>query len=62
MASAIVRLWRKGYPLILTVHDEIVSLAHGRFQDFCDLMEVTPDWLTDFPLKVDAFETVRYRK
>lgn len=62
MASAIVRLWRKGYPLVLTVHDEIVSLAHGAFQAFCDEMEVTPDWLTDFPLKVDAFETRRYRK
>jgi len=62
MASAIVRLWRRGYPLILTVHDEIVSLAHGSFQAFSDHMEVTPDWLTDFPLKVDAFETRRYRK
>lgn len=62
MASAIVRLWRRGYPLILTVHDEIVSLAHGPFQAFSDHMEVTPDWLTDFPLKVDAFETIRYKK
>lgn len=62
MASAIVRLWRKGYPLILTVHDEIVSLKHGTLSAFEREMEELPWWLTDFPLKVDAFETVRYRK
>jgi len=59
---AMVNLWERDFPLILTVHDELVSINNDRFDEFVEVMETTPPWLTNFPLKVDAFETVRYRK
>ena len=62
ICTAMVNLWRRNFPIILTVHDELVSLNNDRFDDFVEVMETPPDWLTNFPLKVDAFETVRYRK
>jgi DNA polymerase len=62
MAHAIVSLWESGAPLLLTVHDEIVSLKDRCLDSFRKTMETPPDWLTDFPLKVDCFETIRYRK
>jgi DNA polymerase len=62
VSNAMVNLDKQGFPLILTVHDELVSLANGRFEDFQRIMSTPPEWLTDFPLATDAFETMRYRK
>lgn len=62
VSNAMVNLDKEGFPLVLTVHDELVSLANRRFDDFQRIMSTPPEWLTDFPLATDAFETVRYRK
>lgn len=63
ICNAIVELDRANFPLILTVHDENVTLDEGeRFDEFVEIMETPPAWLIDFPLKVDAFQTARYRK
>jgi DNA polymerase len=62
IADAMVRLDDLNHALILTVHDELVSLDDDDFDEFRDVMEVPPAWLIDFPLAVDAFSTERYRK
>ena len=62
VAHALVQMWLKGYPLVLTVHDELVSLKHGTLEKFEEIMASPPEWLKHFPLAVDTFETVRYRK
>jgi DNA polymerase len=63
MAEAIRRLYRAGYPLVLTVHDEIVSEILKRpFEAFIALMEEPVEWAEGLPIKVDAFKAPRYRK
>lgn len=62
ICEAIIALDKADFPLVLTVHDENVTEANGRYDEFCTIMTTPPEWLTDFPLAVDAFETERYRK
>jgi DNA polymerase len=62
MAEAMIRLDAKGFPLLLTVHDEIVSEKKGLLSDFHDTMMVTPSWAEGLPIDVETFETHRYRK
>jgi len=62
IADAMVRLDQKSHQLCLTVHDELVSLDQDNFAEFQGEMLRPPEWLTDFPLAVDAFQTERYRK
>lgn len=62
ICEAILTLDQRGFPLVLTVHDENVTLANDRYEEFVEIMQTPPAWLTDFPLAVDAFHTERYRK
>lgn len=65
MAEAMVRVEAAGYPVILTVHDEIVSEApsdFGSLAEFERLMTVLPDWATGLPVAVGGFKAERYRK
>lgn len=53
------------YPLILTVHDELVSepfAAHGSTEEFDRLITKPLPWLPDFPLSASGFRANRYRK
>ncbi len=55
-----------GYPIVLTVHDEIVCevpIGLGQnITEFAELMATAPDWAKGCPLKVEAWEGDRYRK
>jgi DNA polymerase len=63
MAEALERLEAERFAPVLTVHDEAVSGRVSRgFDRFADLMSVCPQWLTDFPMKAECYETPRYRK
>jgi len=62
VADALVRLDAAKFDLIMTVHDENVAIDPSRFEEFEMIMSSPPDWLTNFPLDVDAFTTERYRK
>jgi len=62
IAEAMVVLDTKGHALVLTVHDELVSLDDDNYAEFEVAMQTPPAWLTDFPLAVEAFQTERYRK
>lgn len=53
------------YPIVLTVHDEIVAdvpLGHGTYDEYTSLMERTPAWAEGCPVKVAGWEGHRYRK
>ena len=56
----------KRYPVVLTVHDEIVAEADaddsGAGDRLAKLMSRPPEWLPDFPLAAEGFECRRYRK
>lgn len=54
-----------GYPVVLTVHDEVISdvpKGHGSLEEFTSLMAKSPDWAPDCPITVEAWKGERYRK
>ncbi len=65
MAEAMLRVESAGYPLILTVHDELVAEVDenlGSLEEFCRLICVLPGWAKGLPITADGFECKRYRK
>ena len=61
IAASLVRLTDRGFPLVMTVHDETVSEG-GDPKEFKEIMETAPKWAEGLPLEVDVFESPRYRK
>jgi len=65
LVSAMFRVEQAGYPIILTVHDEIVSETDadfGSLGEFERLMSDRPNWGADCPIAVEGYEAERYRK
>jgi DNA polymerase len=63
MASAMLTVEAAGYPIILTVHDEVVAeRAGGDVAEFQRLMETRPGWCLDLPVVAKAWTSDRYRK
>ncbi len=65
MRDAMLRAEEEGYPIILTVHDEIVSEVpegEGDLEEFEQLLGVVPDWADDFPIVAKGWRGKRYRK
>lgn len=66
MAEAMLRLEAAGYPIVLSVHDEIIAErpqgGGGSVDDFMRLMSVVPPWAAGLPVRVEGFRDVRYRK
>ena len=55
----------QGYPVILTVHDEIISdvpKGFGSFEEYITLMERKPPWAVGCPVKASGWYGRRYRK
>jgi DNA polymerase len=55
------------YPIILTVHDEVVALTPTSRSDlnvkqFENIMSILPHWAEGLPLSVKAWEYGRYVK
>ena len=65
LVDAMLRLEEAGYPIVLTVHDEIMSEVPDGFgsrEEFVALMSVVPAWAAGLPVAVAAWEDVRYGK
>ena len=65
MAEAWLRLEVAGYPIIMTVHDELVAepkLGHGSQEEFERILATRPAWAQDLPIAVEGWEGHRYRK
>lgn len=65
LADAMLRVEPEEYPVVLTVHDEIVAEVrnnHGTLQQFEELMSLKPRWAHDCPVAVEGWEDTRYKK
>jgi DNA polymerase bacteriophage-type len=65
MAEAMLRLNSSRYPVILTVHDEVVSEvgeAEGTIEEFKEIMAIRPEWAKSLPIAVEAWRGQRYKK
>lgn len=65
LADAMLRVEAAGYPVVMHVHDEIVSEVPNNFGSLAEFEELIcqmPDWATGLPMAVEGFECERYRK
>ena len=65
LMQAALRLEDAGYPVILTVYDEVVTeppLDFGSQEELVRLMSIMPEWAADWPITVDPWEGDRYKK
>jgi DNA polymerase bacteriophage-type len=65
MVRASLRVEERGYPYLLSVHDEVicdVPKGHGSVEEFERLMREVPRWAEGLPVVADAWEGERYRK
>jgi DNA polymerase len=65
MADALLRLEAAGYPVVLLVHDEFLSLVpegHGNEQEFRDILCQGPEWAKGLPLAAESWRGVRFKK
>ena len=65
MAEAMLALDAAGYPVILTVHDEVITepqSGHGDVTAFVDIMTTLPVWAEGLPVTAEAWQGQRYRK
>lgn len=55
-----------GFPIVLTVHDEIVvevdECVRDPVEDLTEAMSVIPDWAPTWPIRSEGWEGRRYRK
>lgn len=65
LAEAMLRAEAAGYPIIATIHDEILcerEQGEGSLEDLERIMKQVPDWGAGCPIDVEGFEAERYRK
>ncbi len=65
MRDAMLRTEAADYPIVLTVHDEVVAEVHGDFgsqEEYDGLLTVVPEWAQGFPIVAEGFRTPRYKK
>ncbi|WP_251209947.1 DNA polymerase [Acetatifactor aquisgranensis] len=65
LAEAMLRVEKKGYPIVMHCHDEIIAEVpegSGSVDEMCEIMAVKPTWAEGLPLRADGFECRFYKK
>lgn len=66
LATAMLRVDKYGFPIVLTVHDEIIAevkrLGKLTLKMMIKLMLILPTWATGLPLHIEGYQAIRFRK
>lgn len=65
LAEAMLRLGKKGYSIVMHVHDEViceVPFESGSVDEVCNIMAEQPEWAVGLPLRADGYECMFYKK
>ena len=65
LAEAMLRVEKKGYPIVMHCHDEIIAEVpegSGSVEEMCEVMAVRPSWAEGLPLRADGYECPFYQK
>ena len=65
LAEAMLRVEKKGYPIVMHCHDEIIAEVPegtGSVEEMCRVMAVQPVWADGLPLRADGYECAFYQK
>lgn len=66
MCYAMLKVDKADYPIVLTVHDEIVAEVWRRgkltLKKMINLMLDAPRWVENLPLAIEGYQAIRYRK
>ena len=65
LAEAMLRVEKKGYPIVMHCHDEIIAEVpegSGSVDEMCEIMAVQPVWAEGLPLRADGYECSFYQK
>ena len=65
LAEAMLRVEKKGYPIVMHCHDEIIAEVpegSGSVDEMCEVMAVQPEWAEGLPLRADGYQCSFYQK
>ena len=65
LAEAMLRVEKKGYPIVMHCHDEIIAEVPegtGSVDEMCEIMAVQPKWAEGLPLRADGYRCSFYQK
>lgn len=65
LMNAVIELEKRGFPVVLTVHDELileVPLGQTTVEEIKQIMTTRPVWAKDLPLKAEGFNALYYQK
>ena len=65
LAEAMLRVEKKGYPIVMHCHDEIIAEVPegvGSVDEMCEVMAVQPAWAEGLPLRADGYQCSFYQK
>lgn len=65
LANAMVNLRKKGFEIVMHVHDEVVvEVEKGKttVEDVCHIMTILPDYAATLPLKAEGYTCEFYKK
>ena len=65
LAEAMLRVEKKGYPIVMHCHDEIIAEVPegtGSVDEMCEIMAVQPVWAEGLPLRADGYSCSFYQK
>ena len=65
LAEAMLRVEKKGYPIVMHCHDEIIAEVPegtGSVDEMCEIMAVQPKWAEGLPLRADGYSCSFYQK